>query len=133
MLDVDLTSSVDVVHIYIGNGIGTLTKVGAYDLVSISSVNRRREWPTSRLSRRDDWLSVDLTSRVDGVLIAKQVDKVGVKVKAMTDRSILDKVELGLGLGGTSFVSGGDGPGLGVEFSVCGMNVSEDAELTKEK
>lgn len=41
LLDVDLTSSVDVVHIYIGNGIGTLTKVGAYALVSISSVNRK--------------------------------------------------------------------------------------------
>lgn len=113
MLDVNLTSSVDVglvdegssgegVHVRIRNGIGILTKVGA-----------------SRLSRKVVWLSLDLTSRVDVVFIAKQINRVGVETKAITDLSIQAKVELGLGLGGKSFVSGGDGPGLDVELSVC--------------
>lgn len=77
----------------------------------------------------DGWLpvtllSVNLTNRVCVVLVAKQVGKVADKVIVMTGQDILAKVEFGLGLSSGKLVTG-DGPGLGVEPSVCVTNISE--------
>lgn len=77
----------------------------------------------------DGWLpvtllSVNLTNRVCVVLVAKQVGKVADKEIVITGQGILAKVEFGLGLSSGKLVIR-DGPGLGVELSVCVTDVSE--------
>lgn len=69
-------------------------------------------------------LSANLTNRVCIVLVAKQVGKVADKVIVITGQGILAKAEFGLGLSSGKLVIG-DGPGLGVELSVCVKDISK--------
>lgn len=74
-------------------------------------------WPPVTL------LSVNLTNRVCVVLVAKQVGKVADKVIAITGQ--------GIWLSSGKLVTG-DGPGLGVEFSVCVKVISEKTRMRKK-
>lgn len=72
-------------------------------------------------------LSVNLTSRVCVVLVAKQVGKIADKVIVITGQGILAKAGFGLGLSSGKLVIG-DGPELGVELSACVKDIRKQGK-----